>query len=204
METLLRAFSLLRAVVPGVHLRIFGPDGDPTYSTWCRNLAGELGVAPVVTFEGQVDGDKVVHAYQAGQVVMFTSISEGFPFAVLEAMASGRPVVASDVGGVREAIGTDGVLVPPRRPEMLAEATLRLLGDGQRRRALGEAGRRRVLSLFTLDGSTEKYQAMYERLSRPPFEELAQLVPFPSTHQVPGAFAGTTGSPLALVGEAVS
>jgi glycosyltransferase involved in cell wall biosynthesis len=205
VETLLRAFALIRSAVPDVHLRIFGPDGDPTYSAQCRALARDLGVAEHAVFEGRVEVDKVVHAYQAGQVVLFTSISEGFPFAVLEAMAAGRPVVASDVGGVKEAVGADGVLVPPRRPEALADAALRLLVDPERRRLLGEAGRRRVLSLFTLEGSAERYASVYDDLGQPSSEELAPLVPFPTAARL--ARAGSreeTPAELAMLGEEVS
>ncbi len=72
---------------------------------------------------------------------MLTSISEGFPYVVIEAMASGLPVVATDVGGVAEAVGEAGVLVPPRDSAAVAAACVRLLAHPDERRALGAAAR---------------------------------------------------------------
>ena len=67
-----------------------------------------------VTFEGRVED--IRDAYAAGHVVMLSSISEGFPFTLIEAMSCGRATVSTDVGGVREAVGDTGLVVPPRDP----------------------------------------------------------------------------------------
>jgi len=97
-------------------------------------------------------------------VFVLSSRSEGFPVSVLEAMAAALPVVATDVGGVAEAVedGETGFLVPATDAEALARALERLLADGELRRRLGAAGRARALSLFDLP----RYRAAYEELYR--------------------------------------
>ena len=79
------------------------------------------------------------------------SWTEGLPLVVLEAMARGRPVVATAVGGTPELVvdGETGLLVPPRDPERSPAALRRLLDDAELRRRLGEAGRRRVAERFS-------------------------------------------------------
>ncbi len=163
LETLLRAFALVHEVIPESRLRLFGPtpEGNEAYHERCVRLSGQLGVAPAVTFEGP---SAPLDAYRAGHVVVLSSISEAFPYTVLEAMAAGRPVVATDVGGVAEAVGDAGLLVTPRDPPALAAACLRLLGDKAQRQALGGIARLRVLSRFTADRSFGAYGSIYGRL----------------------------------------
>jgi len=100
-----------------------------------------------VTFEGHVES--VLDAYHAGDVVLLTSISEGFPYTLIEAMAAGKATVATDVGGVREATGGAGIIVPPRDPQRMADACLIFLNDIGLRNLVGRAARERILSRFT-------------------------------------------------------
>ena len=105
LETLLRAFSLVLNEIPGARLRMFGspPPGGEAYLERCRAEAADLGLDRQATFEGRVP--EIRDAYAAGHVVVLCSIAEGFPYTLIEAMACGRPCVATDVGGVSEAIG---------------------------------------------------------------------------------------------------
>jgi len=89
------------------------------------------------------------------------SISEGFPYTVIEAMTCGRPCVATDVGGVNEAVADAGIIVPPRSPESLAQACLTLLQDAPQRRRLGAAARMRALEYFTVDRAISAFDEIY-------------------------------------------
>ncbi|MGW5639040.1 GT4 family glycosyltransferase PelF [Streptomyces sp. NPDC003832] len=164
LETLIRAFSLVREELPEARLRLFGgtPRGGEAYRERCEALAAELGHADAVTFEGRVDDIK--DAYAAGTVVMLSSISEGFPFTLIEAMSCGRVTVSTDVGGVREAVGDTGLVVPPRDPAAMAAAALELLGAPGRRAAMGEAARLRVIEQFTLRRTIDTFRAIYHEL----------------------------------------
>ncbi|BBC30100.1 Glycosyl transferase [Streptomyces graminofaciens] len=167
LETLIRAFSMVRAQLPDTRLRLFGgtPRGGEAYRERCEALAAELGHADAVTFEGRVDDIK--DAYAAGNVVMLSSISEGFPFTLIEAMSCGRATVSTDVGGVREAVGDTGLVVPPRDPAAMAAAALALLGAPARRAAMGEAARLRVIEQFTLRQTIDTFRAIYLELPKP-------------------------------------
>jgi glycosyltransferase involved in cell wall biosynthesis len=98
-------------------------------------------------------------------VFALASRSEGGPISILEAMAAGLPVVASDVGGVRELVadGATGLLVPAGDPDALAAALQRLLADPALRRRLGAAGRERVAERFTLSALRTAHLELYAR-----------------------------------------
>lgn len=165
LETLIRAFALVRAEIPETRLRLFGgvPAGCEGYRERLGELAQELGVAEGLTFEGRIDG--VRKAYAAGSVVMLSSISEGFPFSLIEAMACGRATVSTDVGGVREAVADTGLVVPPREPRAMAQATLALLRDPHRRAILGQAARDRVIEQFTVERTVDTFRSIYHDLA---------------------------------------
>ncbi|MFJ5550201.1 GT4 family glycosyltransferase PelF [Streptomyces sp. NPDC093225] len=165
LETLIRAYALMRTELPDLRLRLFGPvpAGGEDYQLRLEKLAAELGVTDGITYEGRIS--EVAKAYAAGSVVMLSSISEGFPFSIIEAMSCGRTTVSTDVGGVREAVGDTGLVVPPREPELMARATLALLRDPERRAELGRASRRRVVEKFTLDQSVDGFRHIYRELA---------------------------------------
>ncbi|MER6997816.1 GT4 family glycosyltransferase PelF [Streptomyces sp. NPDC000410] len=168
LETLIRAYALARAELPALRLRLFGgvPAGGEWYRTRLEKLAAELGVADGIGWEGRVDD--VARAYAAGHVVMLSSISEGFPFSIIEAMSCGRTTVSTDVGGVREAVGDTGLVVPPREPKALAAAALELLRDDRRRAELGRRARQRVIDRFTLRRSVDAFREIYRELAGAP------------------------------------
>ena len=102
----------------------------------------------------------------AMDVCVLTSLREGFPNAVLEAMTLGRPVVAAAVGGVPELVddGANGLLVSTRKPADFATAIHRLLDDKAFAAALGERARERVRREFSIDRMVQSYRALYAEL----------------------------------------
>lgn len=161
LETLLRAFAIVHRELPAARLRIFGVPAPSRrdYLERCQRLLTELGLDGAATFEGRARDAR--EAYAAGQVVALSSISEGFPYSVLEAMSCGRPTVSTDVGGVAEAVGDAGLVVPARDPEAFARACLHLLGSPQARARSAAASRARVLEHFTLERSTQQFRVLY-------------------------------------------
>ncbi|MEW2166769.1 GT4 family glycosyltransferase PelF [Streptomyces sp. NPDC007084] len=202
LETLIRAFALVRERLPDARLRLFGgtPRGGEAYRERCEALAAELGHGAAVTFEGRVEDIK--DAYAAGNVVMLSSISEGFPFTLIEAMSCGRATVSTDVGGVREAVGDSGLVVPPRDPAAMAAAALELLGDPGRRRSMGEAARLRVIEQFTLRQTVDTFRSVYRELSAPgPAGRYVPEVTEPAAAPLAAADAGVAAPrPRSLAG----
>jgi L-malate glycosyltransferase len=99
-------------------------------------------------------------------VFVLSSVWEGMSNGLLEAMAAGRPVVATRVGGNPEVIvdGESGLLVPPRDPQALADAVLRLLRDPELARRMGAAASRRVEAEFTLPRMVHRLECLYDEL----------------------------------------
>jgi glycosyltransferase involved in cell wall biosynthesis len=113
--------------------------------------------------------DDVPELLAASDVFVLFSRSEGLPMSILEAMAAGLPVVASNVGGVPELVadGETGLLVPPGDPQALAAALRRLVENEDLRRRLGARGRERAKELFDLPRFRQAHVALYERLLSP-------------------------------------
>lgn len=157
--------TLLRAIArtPSVHALLVG-DGDLRSSYEC--LATSLGVAERVRFTGSVSAAELPELYHAADALMLPSETRGeaFGMVLLEAMASGRAVIASDLPGVRAVVddGRDGLLVPPGDPEALAAAVQRLADNSpQQRLAMGMAGRRKVESRYSWNRIADRLDSVY-------------------------------------------
>lgn len=161
--TLIRAAEIVRSKREDIKFVVYGSVSVPAYYQECLELKKELGLGDGFIFAGHTDD--VPSAYNSGDLVVLSSISEGFPFSVVEAMMSGKPVVATDVGGVKEALEGVGVVVKPRHHDELAEAILRILGDSETRIYLGEESRERALNLFTIDRMLGLYRDLYNNLA---------------------------------------
>lgn len=156
--TFLAAVAAVRAASPDVRALIVG---DGPLRPAIAAEAARLGLADVCRFTGV--RDDIPDCLAAMSVVLISSVSEGLPFVALEALALGRPLVATAVNGVTEIVEPDvtGVLVPPRRPHLLARAALALLRDPERGRALGQAGRKAVEARFPLERMIERLERLY-------------------------------------------
>ena len=165
VETLLRAAALVAARIPEARFLLYGsaPAEDAEYHARCLALHDELGLAGVVTFCGYTNDSAA--AYNSGDVVVLSSVSEGFPYSTLEAMLCGKPIVATSVGGIPEQIEGCGIIVEPRDPRAMAEALLSLLGDQDRCTALGAAARHRASSIFGMGGFVLNHLETYRALS---------------------------------------
>jgi polysaccharide biosynthesis protein PelF len=163
IETLLRVAARMKATHPRLRFTVHGAVADESYYRRCLALRRHLGVDDTVNI-GSATHD-VVAAYRDADVVLLTSISEAFPYSVIEAMACEKAVVASDVGGVGEALEGCGVLVKPRDDERFAAELAKLLDDHHLRLRLGAKARARVMDEFRLDHSIGKYLDLYRGLA---------------------------------------
>ncbi|MEV5091969.1 DUF3492 domain-containing protein [Streptomyces griseoincarnatus] len=184
LVSLLHAFAEVRAAEPGTRLRIVGrpsgPEGE-AYLGHCRALAAQLfpdeadgphavGRNPV-SFEelGGPGAETTADVHADGTVTVLSSVVEGFPAGLIEAMFCGRATVSTDVGAVVEVIGGTGLVVPPRNPRALAEACVSLLRDPERRARLGAAARARALELFSVEQNVAAFRGLYlETVARTP------------------------------------
>jgi len=157
--TLLEALAQLRDV-PFVAVLV----GDGPEREALEAAAQRLGLGDVVEFAGE--RDDVPSLLAAADCFVLSSTSEGMPISVLEAMAAGLPVVASDVGGVHELVreGETGFLVPEREATALARAIRPLLGDHGERARLGANGRTDVEATFTVSRVRREHVELYRRL----------------------------------------
>ncbi|HEY4099467.1 MAG TPA: glycosyltransferase [Gemmatimonadales bacterium] len=157
-ETLLRAARIVADQEPAFHLDIVG-DGelrDPL-----ERLASELSLGETVTFHGMQQDIRPFLA--RADAFVLSSTSEGIALTLLEAMAAGLPVVATDVGGNREVVvpGETGFLVPSGDPAALAGAMTALFSSPARMRRFGDAARRRAVAEFSVESTVAAYEALY-------------------------------------------
>jgi glycosyltransferase involved in cell wall biosynthesis len=160
LETLLEAMARLRQRRPGAVCLVVG---DGPESGRLRAHARRLGLGGTVVWAGPLP--EAARYFAALDVYVTSSLGEGLPLGVLEAMAAGLPVVATRVPGHVDTVTEDvtGLLVAPRDPGALAEAVEALFADGARRLRMGEAGHERVVSDFSLARMTSEVAEVYRR-----------------------------------------
>jgi glycosyltransferase involved in cell wall biosynthesis len=169
--TFLAACRQVAGELPGARFYVIGPlDHDPAYAARCQALVAEWGLKRRVTFTGEVDPRPW---YRRLDLVVLTSLSEGQPLVLLEAMAAGVPVVATAVGGCPElilgataedrALGSSGLLTPVRNPQATARAILSLCRNPVQWRRASWIGQERVRRFYSARRMCEAYRALYTR-----------------------------------------
>ncbi|HEV2138180.1 MAG TPA: GT4 family glycosyltransferase PelF [Nitrososphaerales archaeon] len=161
--TLLYAMSHVREKVKDARCILYGDSNNLSYSKRCLKVANELGLGDGFVFAGGTKEPE--KAYNVGDVVVFSSITEGFPFSVIEAMACGKAVVATRVGGVVEALEGCGVMVRSRDPKSLAEGVVNVLTDQEFRRTLEVKALARARESFSSEAMLAAYRQIYEKLT---------------------------------------
>lgn len=133
LPTALRAFTAIRRVHPNARLTVAG--SGPRLEE-LRKLCVELQIADAVQFTGRLENDKIAELYRDADLLLNPSLADNMPISLLEAMASGVPIVSTDVGGIPYLVedGKSAMLVPPHQPDEMAACALRILAD----RALAE------------------------------------------------------------------
>lgn len=170
IKTLIYAFSGLRQALDNVRLHIIGPMDDKEYYQECLSLIEYLGV-PDVIIAGEVNTKEYL---QKLDFTVLTSISEGQPLVVMESMAAGRPVVATNVGCCREMImgdegdtlGQAGICVPPMHQNKLFEALLLMCQDNEMRKKMGAVAQNRAKTLFNHRDMINRYNQVYAEVGK--------------------------------------
>ena len=130
------------------------------YKRLCKNL----GIKRNVEFKGSIIGRKLVEYYQKSNVLVLPSLSESFGMVLLEAMACKKPVIGSNVGGIPYVIDNDqnGLLVPPKDPQALADAIIKILTNPQLAKKMGEEGYEKVIKNFTWENQVNTTKELIE------------------------------------------
>lgn len=162
LDTLLQALTR----VPEAHLTVVGE--GPMRKAW-ETLSHELGLTRRVHFIGEVDDADLPGYYQRADLFVLpaNARAEAFGMVLLEAMASGLPCITTELGTGTSWIvqdGATGLVVPPAEPLLLADAVTALLKDPDRRRAMGQAGRARVVQNFSVDQMIRNVEVLYQEL----------------------------------------
>jgi glycosyltransferase involved in cell wall biosynthesis len=149
-DTLLTAFQVVRAAAPHAQLRMAG---RPSARRVDMTAAGVewLGIS-----------DDMPRTLAACDAFVLGSAWEGMPLVVGEAMAMEKPVVATDVGGVQELVGDSGILIPPKHPQALADAMLRIMRMPESERSeLGRTARLRIAQHFDINAKADEWESLY-------------------------------------------
>lgn len=162
--TALRAFAIVRRRWPQARLTVAGsgPQGPELQA-----LAAELGVTDAVVFPGRIDNADIGALYRSADCMLNPSAADNMPISILEALASGVPVVSTDAGGIPDLVedGVSARLVAVGQPEAMARAAIELLEEPARVAALCEAGAR-VARRFDWDQVRQQWHAAYTQVAR--------------------------------------
>jgi len=165
LDYLIEAMKTVAEVIEGAELLVIG---NVDYIAHYKKLAGESGIGNRIKFTGFVPDEELPKYYNQSNVVVLPSYNraEGFGIVLVEAQACGRPVIGTTVGGIPSAIkdGETGMLVPPKNPQALAQAIIKLLTDKELAKKLGESGYKRAREEFSWEKSAERNYEIYQEI----------------------------------------
>lgn len=165
--TMIKTCDYVRNKIPNVQFIVYGDKkADLEYVQECEDLIQELKLKENFILAGHHNQPN--KAFLEGDISILTSISEGFPYTVIESMSCGVPVVGTDVGGVAEAITEKtGFVCNPKDYKNIGERVFYLLSNPEIRKKMGIESRKRVLENFTLHKIIQTYEDTYESLTQP-------------------------------------
>ena len=164
-DLLLDAVAALRGNHPDLRVSILG---DGPHGPRIRARAATLGLSDIVTFLGARPSDDVARLLADADLLVLPSFAEGVPVVLMEAMATGIPVIASAIAGIPELVeqGASGLLVPPGDLAALTHAIASLLNDPTRSKDMGQQGRAKVIADFNIGAEVRKLSALFAAVTR--------------------------------------
>lgn len=170
--TMVRSFEKSKKSVPEIKLVIVGPtEEDREYHLYVREYVRSRDIKDII-FTGKVDYNIYLQSLYSMDIFLLTSISEGQPISILEAMSCSKPVVSTDVGSCSElilgngdGIGEAGIVAPVMDTDAIANAIISLAKDKSLRKKMGEAGRKRVSEFYTIKYMGDSYQKIYDEVA---------------------------------------
>lgn len=174
--TMIRSCEVAKRSIPNVKYLVYGDNNAvPEYTEACEKLIDELGIRENFFLAGY--HSKPEKLFAEGDISILTSISEGFPYTVLESMSCGIPVVATDVGGVTEALDEScGFICKPKDHEEIGSRVVELLLNKELRAQMGANARRKVTENFTIGKFISEYEEVYERVVRRDTKEVVEPI----------------------------
>ncbi|WP_169082083.1 GT4 family glycosyltransferase PelF [Paenibacillus sp. PL91] len=165
IKTLIQSFSLVKREVPEAELYIMGPaEENEEYYEECLQLVETLQVTDII-FTGSV---RIKDYLARMDIILLSSVSEGMPLAVLEAMAASKPCITTDVGsckellqGLDDGIGPAGIVVPVMHYDQMAAAIINLCKNRNQREEMGRNGLLRATATYTREKFIEDYRKVY-------------------------------------------
>jgi glycosyltransferase involved in cell wall biosynthesis len=162
-DGLLRAWRLIRHELPDHQLVVVGAERDEQYAADLRALIGELGIGHDVVMVGSVANEDTVAFYRAADLLVYPSFNETFGLPILEAMASGCPVVTSNTSSMPEIAGGAAILADPHDPSAIAQSILQAASSASRLRAAGLRQAQKFTWAATAQATLDAYREVAER-----------------------------------------
>jgi glycosyltransferase involved in cell wall biosynthesis len=163
IETFIRTCAEVKKKIPDVLFKLYGPQVDDAYFQKCQDLIAELKLEENFVFAGMTSTPEI--ANNEGDIVLLTSISEAFPFSVIEGMACEKVIISSDVGGTREVLEGYGYVVQPKNHREFAEKVIHAFEHPDLSAEMGIEARQRILNGFRTKDMIDSYRETYYSLA---------------------------------------